>query len=356
MNLADLNRIFEQKKIDVILVSDGYNMRYISGFSGATGYLYISPDKKIILTDSRYTEAANAERTSGFEVIEVNRLADYYIQIKSLMKEEKATRAGFEDLSMTYADYMFLKNKADISDMVPLGDALNNLRIIKTDEELKLLAQAEKIGDMAFSHILNYIKPGRTELDIAAELESYMKRNGATGLSFDTIVASGPNSSMPHAVPTDRKVSEGDFVTMDFGCVYKGYCSDMTRTISIGRADRLHKEIYSIVLKAQLAALDAVKAGKKGCEVDKVARDIITDRGYGPNFGHGLGHSVGLFIHEEPRFSMGEDRIINAGTIETVEPGIYIPGQFGVRIEDMIVVTENGHINLTSSPKELIEI
>ena len=200
------------------------------------------------------------------------------------------------------------------------------------------------------------MKPGMTELEAAAELEYLMKQEGAEDLSFNTIVASGLNSSMPHAIPGTKQFEKGDFITFDFGCKYKGYCSDMTRTVVLGKASDKQKEIYNVVLKAQLAGLDALKAGKSGASVDKVARDIIADAGYGEYFGHGLGHSVGLFIHENPRLSPSDDTILKENMIETVEPGIYVPGLGGVRIEDMVVVTKEGHINLAHSPKELIEL
>ena len=227
---------------------------------------------------------------------------------------------------------------------------------IKTEEELTYLARAEEIGDKAFEKLLKVVKPGMTELEVAAELEYLMKKEGAEDLSFNTIIASGLNSSMPHAIPGYKKLEVGDFVTCDFGCKYKGYCSDMTRTFVLGKASEKQKEIYNVVLKAQLAGLAAVKAGVSGSSVDKVSRDIIAEAGYGEYFGHGLGHSVGLFIHESPRLSPSDDTILQAGMIETVEPGIYVPGFGGVRIEDMVVVTEDGCRNLAHSPKELIEV
>ena len=228
--------------------------------------------------------------------------------------------------------------------------------MIKTEQELEYLAMAESIGDKAFMKMLDIIKPGMTELEVAAELEYLLKKEGGEGLAFSTIIASGVNSSMPHAIPGDKKLEVGDFITMDFGCKYKGYCADMTRTVVLGKANEKQKEIYNIVLKAQLAALDAIKAGIPGKAVDKVARDIIEEAGYGAYFGHGLGHSVGLFIHEGPRLSMKEETILQPNMTETVEPGIYLPGFGGVRIEDMVVITENGYKNLAQSPKELIEI
>ena len=211
-------------------------------------------------------------------------------------------------------------------------------------------------GDEAFSYILNELKPGVTELQIAAKLEYFMRSHGAEGTSFDTIVASGYHSAMPHAVPTEKPLENGDFVTMDFGCRYQGYCSDMTRTVVIGKADPRQKEIYQIVLEAQQAALEGLRPGMTGTEGDRLARDVIEKAGYGEYFGHGLGHSVGLEIHEKPALSTRDETVLLPGMIETVEPGIYIPGFGGVRIEDMVVLTETGIRNLTTSPKELIEL
>ena len=237
-----------------------------------------------------------------------------------------------------------------------LGDALSSFRKIKSPEELDRMERAERIGDEAFSYILNELKPGVTELQIAAKLEYFMRSHGAEGTSFDTIVASGYHSAMPHAVPTEKPLENGDFVTMDFGCRYQGYCSDMTRTVVIGKADPRQKEIYQIVLEAQQAALEGLRPGMTGTEGDRLARDVIEKAGYGEYFGHGLGHSVGLEIHEKPALSTRDETVLLPGMIETVEPGIYIPGFGGVRIEDMVVLTETGIRNLTTSPKELIEL
>ena len=244
-------------------------------------------------------------------------------------------------------------------EFVPLEDAVNVYREVKTEDEIAKLARAEQIGDEAFTEIVKFIhenwKDGLTEQRVALQLEYEMRLRGAEGTSFDTIAASGSNSSLPHAMPQPKLLTEGDFLTMDFGCMYQGYCSDMTRTIHIGEVvESEQKKVYDTVLQAQLAALSVVKPGMVCSDVDKCARDIIADAGYGDYFGHGLGHSVGLFIHEEPRFSMKCDAVLKPGVVITVEPGIYLPGRFGVRIEDMIVVTEDGYQNLASSPKELI--
>ena len=263
---------------------------------------------------------------------------------------------AFEDRYLLFSEYQALQEACGGRLKVELGDSLDLLRSVKTEREIECLAKAESIGDLAFSHMLTVLKPGVTELEAAAELEYFMKTHGAEDISFETIVASGVNSSMPHAMPSHKKIEAGDFVTMDFGCKYNGYCSDMTRTVVVGRADEKQKEIYRIVLEAQLAGLEAVRSGARGCDVDKVSRDIITKAGYGDCFGHGLGHSVGLYIHEEPRLSRLCETVLEPNMIQTVEPGIYLPGFGGVRIEDMVVVTEGACRNLARSEKNLIEL
>jgi len=350
-----LMKCMEEKNVEAILVADGCNMRYLSGFSGETGYLYISRDHKVILTDSRYTTQAE-EESGEFEVWEISNGEGYAPLIAKLMDDDRPETLGFEEQVMIYGDVVSLQQKLPETEWKGLGDALNDLRMIKTEEEISYIAKAQQIGDEAFSHVLTILRPGITELEVAAELESYMKRHGASGLAFDTIAASGYHSAMPHAAPSEKVLEYGDFLTMDYGCKYKGYCADMTRTVVIGKASEQQKEIYQIVLEAQLAALEVIRAGLTGAEVDKVARDVIGKAGYGQYFGHGLGHSVGLFIHEFPRISPMGHTILLPGMTATIEPGIYVPGVGGVRIEDLVIVTENGHRNLTSSPKKLLEI
>ncbi len=348
--------IMKELQLDAVLITDSYNLRHISGFRGE-GVLYISKTQNALITDSRYTE--QAEKESDFTVLEYNKNHGQHVVLKECMEKDKTEETfvvGYEDLSMYCAQFNKFQETLPVTKWVPLSDLVNKKRMIKTEQELEYLAKAEAIGDKAFMKMLTIIKPGMTELEVAAELEYLLKKEGGDGLAFSTIIASGVNSSMPHAIPGDKKLEVGDFITMDFGCQYKGYCADMTRTVVLGKANEKQKEIYNIVLKAQLAALDAIKAGIPGKAVDKVARDIIADAGYGDYFGHGLGHSVGLFIHEGPRLSPAEDTILQPNMTETVEPGIYLPGFGGVRIEDMVVVTEDGYRNLAHSPKELIEI
>lgn len=350
-----LGALLEEKGLDAVLISDGFNMRYLSGFTGATGYLLVTKTSKTLFTDSRYTIAATLQ-APDYQVIEVDSSRDYCAVLNRVLDEEKIEVLGFEAQKVRYSEYETLKARLHIKELVPLKGELARLRRIKTTEELAKMRQAEHIGDIAFQEILKDIRPGVTELELAAKLEYIMKMNGAEKLSFESIVASGENSSKPHAEPGRRVIKSGDFLTMDFGCVYEGYCSDMTRTVVVGKASDKQKEIYATVLTAQTAVLAMLKPGMAGKEYDKVAREIIYGAGYEGCFGHGLGHSVGLEIHEDPRFSMIEEDIIEAGMVMTVEPGIYIPDFGGVRIEDMVVVTPDGHENFTHSPKELIEL
>lgn len=353
--MESFSQVLDGVKADAVIVTDPYNVRYVSGFRGGEATLFITFDKKILITDSRYTEAAKKE--SAFKVIEWNRENPKITILNELISSENVLKLAFEDEAMMCNEFNELKDKLpDFLEWIPVKNKINNLRMIKKPWELECLKKAESIGDAAFAKILEFLKPGVSELDVVAELEYQMRKCGGEGTSFDTIVASGLHSSMPHAIPDTKKLELGDFVTMDFGCKYNGYCSDMTRTVVIGKANDEQKKIYDTVLKANLLVLEQVHAGMKGCEVDKIARDFIEKAGYGKCFGHGLGHSVGLFIHENPRFSPSESAIIKAGMVETVEPGIYVPGFGGVRIEDMIVVTENGYENFAHSPKELIQL
>ncbi len=345
--------------IDVALIGSAYNREYLSGFTGSNATLFITKDKQIIITDFRYLEQVSIQ-CPDFTVVDQAPIG-MQATILKLIGEEKANKAdlkvAIEGDHVTVNEYEKLKDSANI---VSTSGLIEEFRQIKDDNELENLAKAEAIGDIAFKEIVPFIEAhwhdGLTEAEIALEIECIMRRNGATGTSFDTIVAAGAKSSLPHAVPDNSKVKKGDFIVMDFGCRYNGYCSDMTRTVVVGEASEKHKEIYNTVLKAQLAALAGAKVGMLGKEVDKIARDIIKDAGYGDKFGHGLGHSVGVEIHEEPRFSVADENVIKEGMVITVEPGIYEPGFGGVRIEDMVVMTKDGVKNLTHSPKELIVI
>ncbi len=350
--------IISDRELDGMIITDGYNMDYLSGYKGHTGMLLFLGECRYLITDSRYTEQAEIE-AEDYKIVDIG-IEGYSKTIKTLLDElcdsKGGISLGFEDKHISYSQYKaFVDTFGEAVMLEELGTSVNNLRMIKSEDEIQLIAKAEEIGDEAFNHILNFIEVGMTEKQVALELECVMKSLGADGLSFDTIVASGANSSMPHAVPTDKVIEEGDFVTLDFGCIYKGYCSDMTRTVYMGdEMTEKQLEVYTTVLNAQKSALNAIKPGMVCSDIDKIARDYISEAGYGDYFGHGLGHGVGLYIHEEPRFSRSCDVVLEPGMVLSVEPGIYIPGEFGVRIEDLIVVTEGGYANLTESPKVLI--
>lgn len=350
-----IKKFLEEKGLDAVLVADGSNMRYLSGFTGAAGYLYMSARQQVILTDGRYTLQAK-EEGNGFSVMGISPSQGYPEKLQRLLTEDGAGSLGFEDEVMVYGTVERLRAKLPVREWVPLGDALTSFRRVKSEQEIGRMAKAEAIGDEAFIYILGELRPGVTELEIAAKLEYYIKTHGAEDISFPPIVASGLHSSMPHAAPSHRKLEKGDFITLDFGCRYQGYCSDMTRTVVLGKADDRQKEIYRIVLESQAAGLSAVRAGISGSEADRIAREVIEKAGYGECFAHSLGHSAGLEIHEKPALSSKESAVLEPGMVVTVEPGIYVPGFGGVRIEDMVVVTEHGCRNLTHSAKGLIEL
>ncbi|MFT9493642.1 M24 family metallopeptidase [Anaerosolibacter sp.] len=349
--LGRFRELLREKSIDGSIIYKPENRRYLSGFTGSSGYVLITLNDAYFITDFRYMEQA-AKQCHGFKVVEHTNQNPLHMILNTFNLNTMA----FEDDFVTYAQYKEFSDKLGQTKLVPLEGAMGNLRKIKDDEEISIIEKAAQIADQAFEYILTYMKAGMKENEVALELESFMKKKGASGLSFDSIVASGIRSSLPHGVASDKIIETGDFVTLDFGCIYEGYCSDMTRTIVVGKASEKQKKIYSIVLEAQEKALEAIKPGMTGVEVDKIARDIISENGYGDYFGHGLGHGVGLEVHESPRLSpLGHDTL-KPGMIVTDEPGIYLPGFGGVRIEDLVVVTEDGCKTLSKSPKELIEL
>lgn len=361
--------VLEAKKLDGVLVTSPANMRKCSGFRGE-GLVYVSRDLKLVLTDSRYTVAAREECPLFEVVLYKHNLYESWISLlveRQGIEQVSRLSIGFEDEFMTVQAERTIEalfQKYDLSGLawLPLHKRLDRLRWIKSAQEIREIEQAEHIGDLAFAKIVQKLEDiygsgqTMTEKQIAAWIEFYMKEQGAEATSFDTIAASGIHSSMPHAIPTDRAPEDGDFLTMDFGCKVNGYCSDMTRTVVIGHSSVEQKNIYDIVLRAQEAALAAIRPGIMGCEVDEAARKVISAAGYGHCFGHGLGHSVGLMIHEMPCFSPKDETVLEPGMVITVEPGIYIEGAYGVRIEDLVVVTEDGCRNLTHAPKAWKEI
>ncbi len=336
-----------------VLVTDMANVRYLSGYTNDTGCLLLLPERAYLLTDFRFLFQAKQEATEC-EVLDVAGVG-YAKLLGQLVRESGIESLAFEQESVTYATYSAYREAIEC-ELKPIENALATLRQVKTESELVYLRKAEKIGDMAFSQILGELKPGVTELEIAARLTYAMQMLGAEGNSFPPIVASGIHSSMPHAMPSEKKLEYGDFVTLDFGCRYKGYCSDMTRTVVIGKASEKQKHIYHTVLRAQEAALRSVRAGMPGRELDAVAREIIDAAGYEGCFGHSLGHSIGLEVHETPSAGPRSTHTLEDGMLITIEPGIYVQDFGGVRIEDLVVVRKDGCENLTHSTKELLEL
>lgn len=350
--LEKLQSLLEMEGIDAYFISKPSNVTYITGFTGEDSTAIVTKDKAFFITDSRYTEQAKAE-VIDFAVVDNNR--DMFKAISDCISKINVKIVGFESDYLTYGTYNTLVESNNVQ-FKPVRNLIESLRAIKDDKEIDNIKYAQKITEKAFDHVLKNIKVGMKERDVAAEMEFIMRKEGAEGTSFDTIVASGYRSALPHGEASNKVIENGDFVTFDFGCKYNGYCSDMTRTIVMGKATEKQKEIYGIVLKAQKNAIENLKANMKDFEGDNLARSVIEKEGYGKYFGHSLGHGVGLEIHEAPFMAKDKTDILRINMIVTVEPGIYIPDFGGVRIEDMVVIKENSVIDLTSSPKELIEI
>ena len=340
------------EEVDGLLLTSRYSRHYGAEFDIAEGVAIVTKAGCRYFTDSRYIESAE-NGIKGFEVLEMNRENNYIKRLNDAIADFGVTKLGFEEPYINYAEYAYYNEKLN-AQLIPYSDKINGFRDVKEDWELDLMRKAQAITDKAFSEVLGRIKAGMTELELQAELIYCLYKNGATGLAFDPIVVSGPNTSLPHGVAGERVIREGDFITMDFGAQYQGYCSDMTRTVAVGYATEEMEKIYNIVLEAQLAGLAISKAGTIGKEIDGAARKVITDAGYGPYFGHGYGHGVGLEIHESPSPAGRNENPMPAGAVCSAEPGIYLPGKFGVRIEDVIIFKEDGHENITASPKNLI--
>ena len=341
----------QEKELDGIIINNLKNVYYLTGFWGSNGTVFISRDRQILVTDARYIIAAKQEVT-GFEIFAER---DELTTIAKIAKDMGLSRIGFEDeISVSY--YHRMQGAFEGLELVPQTQFVEALRMIKDEAEIETIRKACSISDRAFHDVLEFIKPGKTEIEIANFLDFRMRELGAAGLSFDTILASGINSSKPHAHPMHKPVELGEAITMDFGCLYEHYVSDMTRTVYLGHVSDEQAEIYNTVLKANQALIDKAKAGLGFRDFDKIPRDIIVEAGYGEYFTHGIGHGIGLDIHEEPYFSQTSTEVIKSGMVLTDEPGIYIEGKYGVRIEDDILITETGCELLTLAPKELIVI
>jgi Xaa-Pro aminopeptidase len=348
--LEKLRIALDNQGLDAILITSAYNRRYVSNFTGTAGVVLISRDKALFITDFRYVEQASKQCT-GFEIIQQKESITE--EIAKLALAHGIHKLGFEQEYVTFSTYKVYESVIQ-AELIPISGIIEKLRLIKTESEIKILKEAAEIADAAFNHILQFIRLGVSELDVSNELEFFMRKEGATSSSFDTIVASGHRSALPHGVATDKIIEKGDLVTLDFGAYYQGYVSDITRTIAVGEPDEKLKEIYDIVYEAQKRGVASIKPGMSGKEADALTRDYITEKGYGEYFGHSTGHGIGLEVHEGPNLSLKSDIVLEPGMVVTVEPGIYIPGLGGVRIEDDTLITSKGNETLTHSTKELI--
>ena len=349
--LAPAGQGLPEYGLDAMLLNSEPGEYYAVGFHGE-GNVVVTAQGCFYFTDSRYIEAAN-HLITGAEIAMTGRSRNYRAMVQEVVDRCRIRKLGFEEGYLSVADYNLWKEGLT-AELVPAQKLVDALRAAKDDGEIALMTKAQEITDRAFSEILKFIQPGMTEQEIAAKLQYDMLRFGAEKMSFDPIVVSGPNGSLPHGIPSAKQVQQGEFITMDFGCKYGGYCSDMTRTVALGEPTGEMRKVYQTVLEAQLAGIAVTKAGVPGKSIDAAARKVIEDAGYGEYFGHGYGHSLGIEIHESPNANTREETLLPVGAVVSAEPGIYLPGKFGVRIEDVTVLTADGCMVLTKSPKELI--
>ena len=335
-----------------LLLTSRFSRHYGARCDIAEGVAVVSKAGCRYFTDSRYIEAAQ-NGIKGFEVLEMNRANPYHQLIDQACADLGITTLGYEEEYLTVAELKGFEEKLTAR-LVPMNEKIHSFRSVKEDWELERMRKAQAITDKSFSEVLGRIRAGMTEKQLQAELIYCLYKNGGEGLAFDPIVVSGPNTSLPHGVATDRVIREGDFITMDFGVIYEGYCSDMTRTVAVGYATEEMEKVYNTVLQAQLAGIAATRAGVTGAEIDGAARKVIADAGYGDCFGHGYGHSIGMECHEMPSCSPRGTQPMQVNVVSSAEPGIYLPGKFGVRIEDLVIITADGCENITQSPKNLI--
>ena len=347
--LTKVREILKQQNLDAIVILSDYNRRYLSGFTGTSGALVITSTQNQLITDFRYIEQATNQATN-FEI--VNRSAGLIDEIKSIITKLNLQRVGFEGHLISYDTYQSLNETS--ATFISIGEVIEEIRQIKSPDEIEKIKHAAKIVDDTYNYILEVAKAGMTEKELKALLESKMLHLGAEGPSFDTIVASGYRGALPHGVASDKVIEQGDMITLDFGAYYEGYCSDITRTFAIGEPDPKMKEIYNIVLESQIKAINEIKPGMTVQEADALSRDYIDAHGYGKEFGHSLGHGIGLDIHEGPLLSKNAEGTIQVNNCVTIEPGIYVDGLGGVRIEDDILITENGREVFTKCTKDLI--
>lgn len=339
--------------LDAMMVTSAPNRQYAAEFPSTAGVAVVTREKSYFFTDSRYIEAAK-KRIAGAEIKQNTTQVSAIDLTNEVLKEHHIKKLGFEDQYATVAEYNRWKEKLACEELVPATGLLMDLRGVKEPEEIERMVAAQRIAEKALEEVFAFIRPGVTEKEISAFLQYRMLCGGAEKMSFSPIVVSGVNSSMPHGVPSDKKVEEGDFVTMDFGCMYGGYCSDMTRTVAVGFATEEMEKVYYTVLEAQKAGIAAARAGVTGKSIHEAAAKVIAGAGYGPYFGHGFGHGLGVEIHEGAGAAPTNDKPLPAGAVISAEPGIYIPGKFGVRIEDVVVLREDGCTDIMKAPRELI--
>lgn len=344
--------LFDREHLDCLLIEHLPNLRYLSGFSGSTGSLLLTRDSGWFICDSRYTLQARSE-VAGLEIVEHSQR---HGAVQALQREQGWQRIGFEAAHTVVSTQQELVRHLPESTLVPVGVELDAIRDCKDQHELRALEEVAGLASAAFQAVIPLIRPGVTEAQLALELEFEMRRRGAEGRAFDFIVASGERGAMPHGRASSKQLASGELVTVDFGAVLNGYHSDETVTVSVGQPDERQREIYDLVLTAHDRAIAAVKPGMSCRELDAVARDYIQSLGFGDYFGHGLGHGVGLEIHEKPTLSPRSDAVLSPGMVVTIEPGVYIPGWGGVRIEDTVVVTDDGCRLLTTLPKKLMVV
>lgn len=349
--LKQIQQALRGADFDAVLITSPQNRRYATGFPSSAGVCLIDAKGGYLFTDFRYIEAAKQRIGDGFQVEQVK--GSYANMVNAVCDRDGVRTLGFEENAMTCADFEQWR-RALHAKLMPMRTLLSSLREVKAQHEVDCCIAAQRIAERALADVVEEIHAGVTEKHLAALLTYRMLDYGGETMSFEPIVVSGMKSSMPHGVPSEKRIEEGDFVTMDFGCTVEGYCSDMTRTVAVGHADEEMRRVYDIVLRAQLAGIAAAKPGATGQQVDRAARDVIAQEGYGPYFGHSFGHGIGLDIHETPVAAPNSPRPLAAGNIISAEPGIYLPGRFGVRIEDMLCITSDGCQNLTNAPKELV--
>ena len=342
----------DQYGLDAMLVTSEPNRLYVTGFSSSDGLALVTREKSYFFTDSRYIEAAG-KAISDAVLEECTRAKPAILLAEEIIRQHGIRNLGFEEERTTVKEYQFWQKTLGC-ELVPASALLTKLRTVKDQKEIQALIAAQRIAEKAMDEVLDFIHVGRTEQEIAAFLQYRMLAAGAEKMSFDPIVVSGPNSSMPHGVPSERPVGEGEFLTMDFGCIYQGYCSDMTRTVALGHVTDEMNQVYHTVLQAQLAGIAAVRPGVIGKVIHEAGAKVISDAGYGAYFGHGFGHGLGIEVHELPGAGSNSEEPLPAGTVISAEPGIYLPGRFGVRIEDVVIITDDGYLDITNTPKELL--